>query len=246
MSKFGTVFHSSKEITASGSNADATPPPIWCTQIVPDGDVILDVSAGNTTRRYLVFSQVLCAKSDVFRNMLGKQSKFSEAVALRESHKKDHGEPVVVVLEGDDPIVMGNVLHILHGKYFKLPLKINIAMIITISQICDKYSLHEALSIIRWLWADFQEITKSAQPTDGLLISWIFGPEKVFTKLSRDLMLGEISESDGGLLFGKQLHPLADCIPPAVSGKLLLPHQAPLPLHPGQFVLNALLLIHLL
>jgi hypothetical protein len=239
MSKFGTVFHSSKEITASGSNAVAIPPPISCTQIVPDGDLILDVSAGDTSRRYLVFSQVLCAKSDVFRNMLGKHSKFAEAVALRESHKQDHGELVVVTLEGDDPIVMGYVLHVLHGKYNKLPLEINIGMIVSISQICDKYSLHEALYIIQWLSPDFQKIIKSAQPTDGLLISWVFGLEKVFTQLSRDLMLGEISESDDGLLFGKQLLPLADCIPPAVSGKLLIPHQTSLPLHPGQLLLDA-------
>ncbi|KAF8533225.1 hypothetical protein BDD12DRAFT_866428 [Trichophaea hybrida] len=221
MSKFGMVFESSSvEIIASCNNAAAPPPSISCTQIVPDGDVILDVSAVDTSRRYLVYSQVLCATSDVFRTMLGKQSKFAEAVALRESHKRDDGEPVVVTLEGDDPIVMGTVLHLLHGKYNKLPLKLNIGVLVDVSKICDKYSLHEALRIIQLLWSDFLKTKLTAHPADGLLISWVFGPEKVFTELSRDLMLGEISESDDGLLFGKQMDPLADCIPPAVSAKI--------------------------
>ncbi|KAF8533203.1 hypothetical protein BDD12DRAFT_947853 [Trichophaea hybrida] len=93
MSKFGTVFDYTAASTPTATLSVATPtaatPPLFgpYIEIVQEGDVILDVSTGDASRPYRVYSQVLCATSAVFRNMLGRQSNFAEAVALRESHK---------------------------------------------------------------------------------------------------------------------------------------------------------------
>jgi len=223
MSTFGLVFDSSPAFSsnAAATPPTATPPPYGLNlDIVHDGDVILDVSAGGTSRRYRVYSQVLCATSVVFRNMLGRQSKFAEAVALRESHKRDDGEPVVVTLQGDDPATMGFVLHVLHGQYKQMPQKITIWRMVRISIICDKYSLHEAMQLIAVVWCDMLKTKAKTHLTDWLLISWVFGPEDIFTEVSRDLMLGKICDSDDGLLFGNQKLPLADCIPAAISGNI--------------------------
>ncbi|KAF8247325.1 hypothetical protein K440DRAFT_661520 [Wilcoxina mikolae CBS 423.85] len=221
MSKFGEVFDSASKATNTSSyntaattpaatppaatSSAATPPPFGpYIEIVQDGDVILDVSTGDSSRQYRVYSQVLCATSAVFRNMLGRQSNFAEAVALRESHKSDDGEPVVVKLPDDDPAMMGFVLHALHGQYNKVPYRLTIGRMV----ICR-------------VWLEMLKTKMKTHPTDWLLISWVFGPEDSFTEVSRDLMLGKISDSDDGLLFGKKKIPLADCIPPAVSAKLV-------------------------
>ena len=228
---WGNVFDSPEATNVWCSNTNATssvatptviPPSLSSyVAIIQDGDVILDVSAGDSSRRYLVYSQVLCATSVVFRSMLGKQSKFAEAVALRESHKKDDGEPLVVTLQGDDLNTMQIVLHVMHGQHKMVPRTLTIERMASVSIICDKYGWHEGLQVMAGIWSELLKTKTKTHPADWLLISWVFGPEDIFTKVSRDLMLVDISDSGDGVLFGKQQFLLADCIPAAVSGNIL-------------------------
>ncbi|KAF8535476.1 hypothetical protein BDD12DRAFT_983294 [Trichophaea hybrida] len=232
---YGTIVVSSPAVTnASSGNTDAnfsntihltpqttTPPFIACVNIVPDGDVMLHVSAGYSSRRYLVYSQVLCGTSTVFRNMLGRHSVFSEAVALRESQQRDSIEPVVVTLHGDDLDTIGIILYVLHGQNKKVPRRLSIERLAKVSIICDKYGWHEGLQVSAGVWTDMLRSKTKSHAVDWLLISWVFGPEEVFMEVTRDLMLGEISDNEDGILFGKQQLLLADCIPSAVSDKLV-------------------------
>jgi hypothetical protein len=150
--------------------------------------------------------------------MLGKHSKFAEAVALRESRKRGDDEPIVVKLEGDDPAMMGFILQALHGKNKKVPPKITIGQLTRVAVICDKYSLHEALQVIVRTWSENLKAKAKTHPEEWLLISWVFGPEDIFTEVSRELMLNGIADHGDDLVFGKERRTLAECIPAAVTG----------------------------
>jgi hypothetical protein len=181
------------------------------TIIAHDGDVILHVISSAESNSYLVCSHVLCASSVVFRKMLGKESNFAEAVALRESPP----EPVPVNLE-DDPVVMGIILQWLHFQHKKVPRKLSVDQLVQAAIICDKYGLHEALQLISETWT--QAVRSTNHPEDWLLISWVFGPEDIFTSTSRVLTLSGLSDSNGDLVFGTYKGTLHECVPASISG----------------------------
>jgi hypothetical protein len=205
----------------SGTNmAPSSVSPDSYTEIVPDGDLVLEVSDTNTeTEHYLVCSQVLCATSEVFMKMLGSKSNFSEAVALRESRRHDEAQPVVVRLEGDDPSTMKIILYVLHAQYHRVKRKITIETMVHAAVICDKYGLHKALQLISESWSSGLKAMTKTNPEDWLLISWVFGPESVFTEVSRILMLSGSSDPEhvDELVFGERKRTLDDCLPSAVS-----------------------------
>jgi len=181
--------------------------------IVDDGDVILHVTSSAESISYLVCSHVLCASSIIFRKMLGKESNFAEAVALRESPP----EPVPVSLE-DDPVVMGIILQWLHFQHKKVPRKLSVDQLVQAAIICDKYGLHEALQLISETWTQAVRSTSANHPEDWLLISWVFGPEDIFTSTSRVLTLSGLSDSNGDLVFGTYKGTLHECVPASISG----------------------------
>lgn len=181
--------------------------------IVDDGDVILHVTLSAESISYLVCSHVLCASSIIFRKMLGKESNFAEAVALRESPP----EPVPVSLE-DDPVVMGIILQWLHFQHKKVPRKLSVDQLVQAAIICDKYGLHEALQLISETWTQAVRSTSENHPEDWLLISWVFGPEDIFTSTSRVLTLSGLSDSNGDLVFGEYKGTLHECVPASISG----------------------------
>jgi len=224
--EFGSVYGAPELTRSAGSSASAatagvpqSDPYTLVVPVVPDGDTILEVSGGRGySKRYLIYSSVLCSTSSVFRVMLGKHSKFAEAVALRESRKRDDDEPIVVPLEGDDPAMMGFILQALHGKNKKVPRKITIGQLTRIAVICDKYGLHEALQVIAGTWSENLKAKVKTHPEEWLLISWVFGPEEIFTEVSRDMILNGTAYQADGLVFSEERRALAECIPSAVTG----------------------------
>jgi len=150
--------------------------------------------------------------------MLGKDSDFAEAVALRKS--RDSGEPVVVRLEDDDPETMGVVLRVLHVRNYLVPRRITLQSMVHVAVICDKYGFHEGLQVMVDIWTESlkaDRVSIAAYPEDWLLITWMFGPEDIFTQVSRSLILRGLESSDG-LVFGDDRLSLSESVPSAVSG----------------------------
>ncbi|KAF8244268.1 hypothetical protein K440DRAFT_610156 [Wilcoxina mikolae CBS 423.85] len=148
--------------------------------------------------------------------MLGKDSNFAEAVALRQAP----AEPVLVSLE-DDPAVMGIILRVLHFLHKKVPRKISVDQLVQAAIICDKYGLHEALQLISETWTKAVSSTWANHPEDWLLISWVFGPADVFTNTSRALILSGLLDSNGDLVFGEYKGTLHECVPSSISDKII-------------------------
>ncbi|KAI5812727.1 hypothetical protein BZA77DRAFT_323518 [Pyronema omphalodes] len=167
--------------------------------IVEDGDcdTLLEVSNGKTTKRYQVNSIFLTTHSVVFKKMLARDSNFSEAAAVRDAQTT--GKPALITLE-DDPNVMEFILYALHSKYSKVPRKLSLAHLTQAAIICDKYCLHEALSSISEHWISLGTERSVVHPTEWLYISWVFGPESVFTSTSRNIILKSVYASDGHTL----------------------------------------------
>ncbi|KAF8247936.1 hypothetical protein K440DRAFT_661099 [Wilcoxina mikolae CBS 423.85] len=213
---FGQVCAATATGTSGSNTPTATEPePI---AIIPDGDLILHVESESEIARYLVCSQVLCSASAVFRKMLGKESSFAEAVALRQS--KDSGEPVVVRLEDDDPTTMGVVLRVLHVRNYLVPRKMVLQDMVHIAVICDKYGFHEGLQVMADIWLESLKLDTAsiaASPEDWLLISWVFGPEDIFTQVSKSLVLRGL-QSGNGMVFSDDNLSLSESVPSAISG----------------------------
>ncbi|KAA8898499.1 hypothetical protein FN846DRAFT_207494 [Sphaerosporella brunnea] len=188
--------------------------------IAVDGDVILDVSDDS---RYLVSSQVLCGTSSVFRTMLGKDSKFAEAAALRRARLADSNEPIVVRLEDDDPWAMGVVMRVLHSRHYSIPSTVNLTQLGALAVVCDKYAFHEGLHTASSLWVQSLRSDEliNQHPEHWLLISWVFGPEEIFTRVSRALVLSS-AETDGELTISGNIEPIfRESIPSAVTAQIL-------------------------
>jgi hypothetical protein len=98
------------------------------------------------------------------------------------------GKPALITLE-DDPIVMGFILYALHGKHAQVPRELSLQHLTQAAIICDKYCLHEVLKLISEHWISKGSEESVLYPTEWLYISWIFGPEFIFTSTSRTFIL---------------------------------------------------------
>ncbi|KAF8251512.1 hypothetical protein K440DRAFT_637476 [Wilcoxina mikolae CBS 423.85] len=208
---FGTVFANALDPTSSASSTTAAS----SAAVIRRYD-----TRGLRRSQQQTISHFAGSMRDIrrVRVMLGKHSKFAEAATLRESRKRDDDEPILVKLEGDDPPMMGFILHALHGQYKKVPAKITVSQLACIAVICDKYALYEALQIIVGKWLENLKAKPKMQLEQWLLISWVFGPEEIFTEVSRDLILSGMlrPEDEDCLVFGEEMRPLPECIPAAV------------------------------
>jgi hypothetical protein len=189
--------------------------------VVPYGDLILEVSSDAGTARFKVSSQVLCIASPVFRAMLGPSSSFKEACELRASAISS--EPYVLQLGEDDPQALVVVLNALHLQGSKVPISISFQNLVDLAIICDKYDCAPGVT----LWADvWTEVWKKYALEPGferwLFISWTFGIDEIFMSLSKKLIMeGEFEWSNPRSLLLKG-HPIDDMlIPEPVMGKSL-------------------------
>jgi hypothetical protein len=204
---------------SSESNDSDIEPQSPPTPIADDGDVILQVSSGSHFEHYLVCSQVLCTTSKVFKRMLGKDSSFAEAVALRQARFTDDEIPITIRLD-DDPWAMGAVLRVLHARHYTVPRKITLPQMVQIAVICDKYIFHEGLYTTSAIWILPLRSEDSIRdfPEDWLLISWVFGLRDIFGAASKTLILGAMVANER-LVFGVEKRTLPENIPCSVSSK---------------------------
>jgi hypothetical protein len=94
---------------------ESDPPRIPLHDIVPNGDVILEVDEGATTQKFGVSSQVLRLLSEPFAALFGPH--FLEGNKLL---RLSPGEPVTVKPPEDDPEGMGVLLNLLYLRKTKL------------------------------------------------------------------------------------------------------------------------------
>lgn len=195
--------------------------PIAIVDIVPYGDLVLQVSSDAGIARFKVSSQVLCIASPVFRAMLGPSSNFKEACELRAAAAD--AQPYVLSLGEDDPQALAVVLNALHLQGSKVPISISFQNLVDLAIICDKYDCAPGVT----LWADvWTEVWKNYALEPGferwLFIAWTFGIDEIFMSLSRKLILdGEFDTTNKTSLILKG-HPMDDMlIPEPVMGKYL-------------------------
>ncbi|KAA8894531.1 hypothetical protein FN846DRAFT_1025010 [Sphaerosporella brunnea] len=223
---FGSVFPeessastppSSSDNMSSDSTPASTSLPETCTEIVADGDMILELSP---TDRFRVYSQVLCSASAVFNRMLSSGSNFSEAVALRSRAPSDG--PVFLSLEDDDPAVLLIILRALHSQIKLVPRSLPLVSIVQAAVICDKYLLQEALQPIVRVWTDGTLIksTIASCPEKWLLITWVFGPEKLFRDVSKSLIIGASVDIQKGIVIGPDRRELPEALPTAIIERI--------------------------
>jgi hypothetical protein len=190
--------------------------PLPCIDIAPDGDVILELSP---TDRYRVYSQVLGAASTVFKGMLSLASSSSENVGLQSRTPNDM--PLVVRIEDDDVAVLQIVLRVLHYQLKFVPRMLSVEDLAQAAIICDKYLLHESIQLIARIWVENSKPKAEEYPGYWLLISWVFGPETIFTEVSRQLILGASEDNQKGLRIGSERLELPKFVPAAIAGSLL-------------------------
>ena len=160
--------------------------------IAPDGDLFLSVSEGTAAppsrvMRFKVASPVLWLASRVFNSKFGPKSRFQEAIALRRSNITGFS-PVVVALD-DDPETLRFVLTALHFPYRPLA-RPAFERMVEIAAVCEKYELHRALQPVAELYfLPSWDLKYFPGVTNWLLISYVFGRERLFTAVSKYIIL---------------------------------------------------------
>jgi hypothetical protein len=117
-------------------------PEIKTVAIAPDGNLILELPKNTTIFQFRVSSSALCLASPVLRAMLRRN--FGDLRATIESDQ----EPYKLDIEGDDPVALFVVLHILHLRSDKVPHTIsfeNMDDLAAVAVWCDKYDCYSAL-----------------------------------------------------------------------------------------------------
>jgi hypothetical protein len=116
--------------------------------------------------------------------MLGPDSSFAEAVALRENQAK--AEPYKLSLEDDDIHAMAVMLSVMHPRAGDTPKTINFKQLKEMAVICDKYDCAAAMKPWDGMW--MQQWLKLATE-DGfeewLFISVVFRVQAVFEALTQ-------------------------------------------------------------
>lgn len=165
--------------------------------IDPHGDLILDLPPSDAQHSLRVASKALCLSSSVFRAMLGPSSKFQEGVKLRENAG---GSAAHISLDDDSYDALLIVMNAIHLQIRKMPTTVTVDLFYQIAVVCDKYDLAEIL--VPWvkMWTDrFQDVAKKPGYERWFLISWVFRQSKIFSNVTRELML-DTKLSKRGLL----------------------------------------------
>lgn len=168
--------------------------------IDPNGDLILDVSYLFAKRLIRVSSKALCLASPVFRAMLGSSFHFQEGQALQTNTT---GNPVQIAMSGDDYRSLVTMLDAVHLRTRRIPTRITLGAFYRLAVVCDKYDTAELFHPWANTWKnDFGDMDdmRESDYEKWFAISWIFQLDKVFTTVTRKLILGTHLDTSGGLV----------------------------------------------
>lgn len=179
-----------------------------------DGDVYLNLSSDPdiTQRLVRVSSKVLCLASPVFKAMLGSSS-FKEAEKLRS------GTPALIPLIGDNEDALLVVLNAAHLCTQLIPCNVSLDLLYEIAVVCDKYDMARVLLPWPIIWtAGFDGINCDAGDKRWLVISWVFKQSRIFTIITRALILNtELDDEDRLVLSGNCIE--SGIVPSRVTGQ---------------------------
>lgn len=149
---------------------------------------------------YQVQSVVLCTASVVFRAMLGRESKFREAVSLRAAK----GSLYTLELGSeDDPVALECILAYLHHKNTIVPTEVSFETLVQLAILTDKYVFTDALSFVKHTW---MQKWKSRVLDDGFeawaLVAHVFGDGNLYKQITKKWIThGTVEYLDGPLNF---------------------------------------------
>ncbi|KAI9048634.1 hypothetical protein LZ554_007466 [Drepanopeziza brunnea f. sp. 'monogermtubi'] len=137
-----------------------------------------DIAKGTSRKvEMLVSSKHLALVSPVFKAMF--RPGFKEGNELITDGKLD------LPLDEDDPIAWEAILNIIHCRLGYVPGRVELAFMISISVLADKYQMVEALCYHASIWID-QRVTLIPTPCDPnfflpwMAIGWVFSHEEAF------------------------------------------------------------------
>lgn len=181
--------------------------------IDPEGDVFLHLLSDSLdlTMVLRVSSKVLCLASPVFKAMLGPDSKFQEAEALRHSTET----PTMTPLRGDDPNSLLMLLQAAHLPGHLLPRRLHIDELYKLAIVCDKYDMAKVL--VPWSIV-LMDADQDEEDPRWLAVAWVFRDTWKFNSVTSILMYDATLDEKNYLVFDQQRvdFPL---VPDTVIGK---------------------------
>lgn len=137
--------------------------------------------------------------------MLSPSSNFKEARELR-AHGPTALEPYALPVGDDNPEALEIILYAIHLQNSKVPKVIKDSKTIwNIAVICDKYDCAAAISVWVDLWVGEWNRHSPSSDTYGewVFIAWVFGLGKIFTTVTRKIILEGYYDKEGGALLSK-------------------------------------------
>jgi len=159
---------------------------------------------------YRVSSHQLCSVSPVFAAMLGPQSSFAEATALRatRAHSTKEGSLYRITLEDDNVRAMAIMLNVIHARSSSVPRELNLGCLLQMAIISDKYDCADAMKPWDELWMDpWLSGSDKDRFDERLFISVVFRVHDVFKKLTRKYSRQAIVINGELVLPENHLHP---------------------------------------
>jgi hypothetical protein len=169
-------------------------------EICPDGDmeIILETPEG-TTYCYIVSSLQLCGRSSVFRAMLGPNSAFSEAVALRRNAKEDPSKssgPYQLRVDDHDPVALMVVLSVIHAITDQFPSEIPFEALMNLAIVCDYYDCATSLHVWVKKWmTKWEPFVMTPNYENWLYIAKVFQRNDILKTLSTHLIERSVVEN---------------------------------------------------
>jgi len=136
----------------------------------------------NQKSQFLISSKHMMLVSPVFRAML--QPGFKEGTMLQSEGKVEVSLP-------DHAGAFTILIDIIHCRLKRVPLKVDLHMLLEIAILVDKYQMYEVVDVFSDIWV--RELvatlpkTYSADVLPWLCISWVFELEDQFKQLTRIL-----------------------------------------------------------
>ena len=172
---------------------DDTLSPTSYSELDEDGDLELRVHEADSdeTKTFKVNKGTLCLASPVFRAMLGRKSKFREAVSDAQQERPE------ITLKEDDAMAMEIVLRVLHMKGAHVPNAISFPLLVAITSLCDKYALSKSMGYWPRVWAGVHYRSWYSHETeDWLLICSVFNFTQAMQKVAKNVILNSTMKSE--------------------------------------------------